>query len=204
MNQRDKAVEWIISLHFQYNFSTDTLETSIKIFEFFLRKVSISSENLQLVAVTSFWIATKLNNSVSISTEALSNHCSFHFQSSDFTQIEKEILIALDWKVNFSSIRMIIHLCLNKIEGEKPLPEFAEFFYFVSLLNHNLLDFHPEQIAIDCVCFTCLNIRQQCPLDKLQHFAHVNEASELGELVTRLFRLQKQFFKIEIIVFFKL
>ena len=108
---RSKLIEWLIFLCDNLNFSLQTLFRSVIIFDQFIsknNKVPLNQEKLNLIAISSLSLGTKLEeincNYTSFFTEKVLNspQCQI-YKKSDLTKMEFEILKKLNFKTLYST-----------------------------------------------------------------------------------------------------
>ena len=108
---RPQLINWLIFLCDNLNFSIQTLYRSVVIFDQFIsknNKVPLTQEKLNLIAIASLSLGTKLEeincNYTSFFTEKVLNspQCEI-YKKSDLTKMEFDILKTLNFKTLYSS-----------------------------------------------------------------------------------------------------
>ena len=108
---RTQLINWLIFLCDNLNFSIQTLNRSVIIFDQFIsknQKIVLTQENLKLIAISSLSLGTKLEeincNYTSFFTEKVLNspQCEI-YKKSDLTKMEFEILKKLHFKTLYST-----------------------------------------------------------------------------------------------------
>ena len=108
---RTQLINWLIFLCDNLNFSIQTLNRSVIIFDQFIsknQKIVLTQENLKLIAISSLSLGTKLEeincNYTSFFTEKVLNspQCEI-YKKSDLTKMEFEILKKLNFKTLYST-----------------------------------------------------------------------------------------------------
>ena len=108
---RPQLINWLIFLCDNLNFSIQTLNRSVIIFDQFIsknQKIVLTQENLKLIAISSLSLGTKLEeincNYTSFFTEKVLNspQCEI-YKKSDLTKMEFEILKKLNFKTLYST-----------------------------------------------------------------------------------------------------
>jgi hypothetical protein len=104
---RQLLVDWCFAIIDVCNFQRETVSIAMNMFDHFLSIQSIESivalqnqSELQLVAVSSLYIATKTNERVAFSSEFLANISRGRYTVQEIEVVEKIILKGLSWRIN--------------------------------------------------------------------------------------------------------
>ena len=116
---RTIAVDWLVLIHFRiFKFTENTLFLAIQIFDRYLSKVDLNTEQTELLLYTSFMIASKHNEI-------------------DYMNMQETLKLSQD-KFNKEQVVKMESDVLNKLDFEILAPTMCEFFnLFASYLNLN-------------------------------------------------------------------
>ena len=116
---RTIAVDWLVLIHFKiFKFTENTLFLAIQIFDRYLSKVDLNTEQTELLLYTSFMLASKHNEI-------------------DYMNMQETLKLSQDKFVKEQVVKMESEI-LNKLDFEILAPTMCEFFIlFASYLNLN-------------------------------------------------------------------
>jgi hypothetical protein len=104
---RQLLVDWCFAIIDACNFQRETVSIAMNMFDHFLSIQSIESivalqnqSELQLLAVSSLYIAIKINERVAFSSEFLANISRGGYTVQEIEVVEKIILKGLSWRIN--------------------------------------------------------------------------------------------------------
>lgn len=158
---RKSMVSWIQQVARSLRLSSETCWIATSFFDRYLSsRKGRSTEALddrykfQLAAITSFYIAVKLNETVELSVAALAKLCKGYYKEADISSMEEDILFALDWRVacptpiEFAS--HLIELLPEEVNSESLLQACRKH------LDHACTDFYftfckPSLVGASCL-----------------------------------------------------
>jgi len=148
LKARKSMVSWIQQVRKALRLSSETSWIATSFFDRYLSSgKGRSSQALddrykfQLAAITSFYIAVKINESAELSVPALAKLCKGYYAEADIVSMEEDILCALDWRVSCPTpmefARHLLELLPEKVDSEdllqacrKHLDQTSTDFYF--------------------------------------------------------------------------
>ena len=143
-------INWLIEVHFKFHLLNETLFICINIIDRYLSQKNINRKYLQLLGITSLFIASKYEEIYAPSAKDLIFMTDNAYKIEEMIKMENEILGMLKFELTFPTSLQFLELygnCLN-------LDEINLFrcYYLneVSLICYNLCGFCPSLIA--CVC----------------------------------------------------
>jgi hypothetical protein len=115
---RRLLVDWCFAIIDACNFQRETVSIAMNMFDRFLSIQSIESivalqnqSELQLLAVSSLYIAIKINERVAFSSEFLANISRGGYTVQEIEVVEKIILKGLSWRINGPTVlQMAMHI----------------------------------------------------------------------------------------------
>ena len=99
-HMRQQLVDWLLQVHFRYHMLPETLWIAINIVDRFLSKRVVSRVKLQLVGVTSMFIAAKYEEIIAPSVDEFVDMSEGGYTKDDILKGERIILQVLDFKVS--------------------------------------------------------------------------------------------------------
>ena len=135
---RTIAVDWLVLIHYKiFKFSENTLFLAIQIFDRYLSKVDLNTEQTELLLYTSFMLASKHNEIDYVNMQETLKLSQDKFNKEQIIKMESEILIMLDFEILAPTmceffVLFASFLNLNKLKINQGL----------YILNIILVDFH--------------------------------------------------------------
>jgi len=162
-NQRDInekmrgiLIDWLVDVHLKFKLVPETLFLTTTLIDRYLEKVEINRNKLQLIGVTSLFIACKyeeiyppeLKDFVYITDKAYSKE--------DILKTEYEILRSLDFNITTpSSLRLLeVYLELLQIKLDNQQLFFAKYLLELFLIDYRMIKYPPSWIAASTIYIT--------------------------------------------------
>eukprot|EP00128_Syssomonas_multiformis_P012331 Colp12_sorted_trinity150504_noHs@6542 len=154
--QRDWICEWLLSLNNQFGFSSETYFLAVHYFDRFLSMVKIKAKFIQLIAVTCFMIAAKVQeeSEVQATLSELVTCSEYTFSSADLLRMEKIVLNKLSWDVNaVTPFRFLVEMeaaliSCNLVPADSTLARDALELLEDCCPIYQFLNFMPSTLAI--------------------------------------------------------
>mmetsp|Transcript_40928 Transcript_40928/g.85992 ORF Transcript_40928/g.85992 Transcript_40928/m.85992 type:complete len:291 (+) Transcript_40928:135-1007(+) len=106
-SSRKSMVEWCQQVQNSLNMSPETAWIAVSLFDRYLSSGKGKSHQalqdrykFQLAAITSFYTAVKINETVKLDAVTLAELCRGFYAASDIVSMEEDILFALNWRVS--------------------------------------------------------------------------------------------------------
>ena len=97
---RTIAVDWLVLIHYKiFKFSENTLFLAIQIFDRYLSKVDLNTEQTELLLYTSFMLASKHNEIDYVNMQETLKLSQDKFNKEQIIKMESDILIKLDFEI---------------------------------------------------------------------------------------------------------
>jgi len=163
INEKMRAIliDWLVDVHLKFKLLPETLFITTQIIDRFLEKSEINRNRLQLVGVTSLFIACKyeeiyppeLKDFVYITDKAYTKY--------DILFMEKEILNVLKFDVTFpSTLRFLdVYIQLLDIKFEENLNFFLKYLLELFLMEYKMIKYSPSLIAAASI-YTMLKVKK--------------------------------------------
>ena len=143
-------INWLIEVHFKFHLLSETLFICINIIDRYLSKKDINRKNLQLLGVTSLFIACKYEEIYAPSSKDLIFMTDNAYKIEEMIQMESDILNIIHFDLTYPT-------SLRFLEIYKHLLDLNDINFYrccylceICLINYNLCSFKPSLIA--CVC----------------------------------------------------
>ena len=146
---RGILLDWLVDVHFKFKLRPETLYLSISLIDRYLEKVPIVSTQLQLLGVTSLFIAAKYEEVYGVPhIKDLVYVCDNAYTKEQLLQMEGNILLTLKFDVlSVSPNRFLELFVLFEHElGEKNLL-MAKYLLEIGILEYKLLEVSPSMLA---------------------------------------------------------
>ena len=144
-------VNWIIEVHFKFHLLSETLFICINIIDRYLSKKDINRKYLQLLGVTSLFIACKYEEVYAPSSKDLIFMTDNAYKKEEMIQMEGDILSILQFDLCYpTSLRFLeiykYYLKLDELNFYR-----CSYLNEICLINYNLCSFNPSLIACACL-----------------------------------------------------
>lgn len=136
IHMRGVLLNWLVNVHLKYQLAPETLFLTVDIIDQFLSKQAVTKRELQLVGITSLWIAAKyhevyqvpkMSNLVYISDNA--------YTKKDILEMETKIMEAIQFNLLEHNLITYIELILKNANLDCKDKSFARYFAELCLLD---------------------------------------------------------------------
>ena len=135
---RTIAVDWLVLIHYKiFKFSENTLFLAIQIFDRYLSKVDLNTEQTELLLYTSFMVASKHNEIDYVNMQETLKLSQDKFSKEQIIKMELEILIKLDFEILAPTMCEFFVLFASFLNLNK-----YKINHGLYILNILLVDFH--------------------------------------------------------------
>lgn len=143
-------INWIIEVHFKFHLLSETLFICINIIDRYLSKKNINRKNLQLLGVTSLFIACKYEEIYAPTSKDLIFMTDNAYKTEEMIQMESDILNIIEFDLTFPTSLRFLEIFKNYLELDEINFYRCCYLNEISLINYSLCSFNPSLIA--CVC----------------------------------------------------
>jgi G2/mitotic-specific cyclin-B, other len=163
INEKMRAIliDWLVDVHLKFKLLPETLFLTTQIIDRFLEKIEINRNKLQLVGVTSLFIACKyeeiyppeLKDFVYITDKA--------YTKSDILLMEKEILNVLNFDITHpSTLRFLdVYIQLLDVKFEENLNFYLKYLLELFLIEYKMIKYSPSLIAAASI-YTMMKVKK--------------------------------------------
>ena len=144
-------INWLIEVHFKFNMVNETLFICINIIDRYLSQKNINRKYLQLLGITSLFIASKYEEIYAPSAKDLIYMTDNAYKIEEMIKMENEILCVLKFDLTFPTSLRFLELYGDFLNLDEI--NFFRCYYLneVSLISYNLCGFCPSLIACACL-----------------------------------------------------
>lgn len=149
-NMRTICCGWMVELSMEFKFQQETLMLAIRIFDRFLSDSPepVPRKLLQLVAIASMLLASKMEEVVHPSVKDFSRMSADTFTTAEVKRMEVSVLRTLDYRIHSPAITSYVNIIR---EGTKQLSErtycMASYLVELATLYYAFLKFKPALVA---------------------------------------------------------
>lgn len=184
INQKMRAIliDWLVDVHLKFKLMPETLYLAVNIIDRFLSKFGIERTRLQLVGITSLFIACKYEE---IYPPEIKDHVYITdkaYTKMDIIKMEQNILEVLEYNISYpSSLRFLevyfqstIGNFSNELQG---LFLFAQYIIELTLIEYNMLKYTSGEISLSAY-YIAYKIKQTQKELKLEYFCDIFQYNE--------------------------
>ena len=144
-------INWLIEVHFKFHLLNETLFICINIIDRYLSHKNINRKYLQLLGITSLFIASKYEEIYPPSSKDLIYMTDNAYQIDEMIKMENEILGVLKFELTYPTSLRFLELYGNILNLDEN--NFFRCYYLneVSLISYNLCGICPSLIACACL-----------------------------------------------------
>lgn len=148
---RGTLIDWLVDVHLKFELSTETLYLCINIIDRFLSVKEISRSKLQLLGVTSLWIASKYEEIYLPDLEEFLDICANAYSKDEMIKMEKVVLETLNFNLTISSPITFLEKYLKMIEIDLNVKYSCLYLAELCFLEPSLISLKPSLIASCCL-----------------------------------------------------
>ncbi|CAG9334526.1 unnamed protein product [Blepharisma stoltei] len=148
-------IDWLVIVHYKFKFTPETLFITVNILDRYLSLKNVSKHHLQLVGVTSLFIASKYEE---IHPPAISNLVALTdnaYTKEQIIEMEGDILRALDFQITNPSVLRFFErmhkLALSDLAFDNIEMYLGRYLIELSLIEYFMLKYKPSLIAASAV-----------------------------------------------------
>ena len=143
-------VDWLIEVHFRFNFKRKTLFQTIQIIDLYLSKKLIQKINLQLLGVASLLIACKENEIYYPPVEEYVNITNNAYTKKELFNMEMHILKTLNFEILLPTSEEFFNIISKAFNFNEIQHYLGAYFLDSALVDYEILKYKPSAIALAC------------------------------------------------------
>ncbi|KAJ7958217.1 Cyclin [Quillaja saponaria] len=155
-NMRGILVDWLVEVAEEYKLLSDTLYLSVSYIDRFLSMAVVNKQKLQLLGVSSMFIASKYEEITPPHVEEFCYITDNTYTKEDLVKMEADILKSLKFEMGNPTVKTFLRKFtlvaqLNNKTPNLPLEFLGYYLAELSLLDYNLVKFPPSLVAASVV-----------------------------------------------------
>ncbi|NXG15259.1 CCNB1 protein, partial [Grallaria varia] len=162
-NMRAVVVDWLVKVHTKFSLREETLFMTVAIIDHFLQDNPVSKTKLQLVGISSLFLASKYEEvefpHIADLTSVTDNSCS----TSQICEMEKTILKALGFFLGFPLPLHFLRRASKIAEVDSEQYVLAKYLMELCIVDYDMVHFPPSRIAAAAFCLS-LKLLDGCKL----------------------------------------
>ncbi|RKO97505.1 hypothetical protein CXG81DRAFT_15584 [Caulochytrium protostelioides] len=145
---RATLVDWIVQVHDRFRLLPETLFLSVQLMDRFLGQHRVAIPKLQLVGITSLWVASKYEE-IQVPTLAhLDYMCDGTYPPSEFVKAESFLLMTLRYELGGPNPLLYLRRIARADVGDaRRARHMAKYYLEVALMHLTMLQWRPSRIA---------------------------------------------------------
>lgn len=158
---RKNIIQLISEIHSNLKIDINSLFMAVNIFDNYIGKIKCNIDELQLIAISSLYIASKYEETKPIDYEILLTKTNFLYNKNQFFDMEYNILSVLEFDLLYSSSIIFLSYFFYNLENpNKKILILAQFFLELSLLDTETLKFEQSLRAASALYMSlkCLKV----------------------------------------------
>lgn len=140
-------MDWLSSVCRKFGMELTCFFTAVNIIDRFVLRHTIESTSVQLVGITSLFIAAKIEEIYPPSLVRFANVTCHTYSENQVLNMEKVILEALDYRLNIPSPFRMLHSMIAQRPIDVENRVYAEYLLQVASIHSNMLRYRPSQVA---------------------------------------------------------
>lgn len=203
---REKICEWSYQVIDHFDFSREVVSISIHFLDRFLATRAVNKKMFQLSAMTTLFLAIKLNEPGRISMSSMIELSRGYFMVEQMAAMEMSILRALSWQVHpptaycfCKHVLFLLPYSIVSMDVRHDILELARFLTELSVIDYYFVVFRPSSVAMAALIHALEEIpgvSEQAYVDFLQELRRVPgldpSCSEVQDCRSRLRLLYAQ------------
>lgn len=152
IKMRGILVDWLVSIHMKFRLVPECLYLAVNIVDRYLAKVPIEKDTLQLVGMTSLFIAAKYEEIYPPEVKDFVYISDRSYTKQEVLDLELEILDLLEYNVSVPTGYPFLSRFLFITSATDTMSHAASYYMERTLLEHESLKYRPSEIAAAAVC----------------------------------------------------
>ncbi|KAG0019392.1 G2/mitotic-specific cyclin [Podila clonocystis] len=168
---RSVLVDWLAEVHHKFKLLPETLFLSVNIMDRFLSERGVSLVKLQLVGITSLFLASKYEEIVAPSVTNFVYMADGAFTEQEILNAERYVLQVLHFQLNYPSPLNFLRRISKADNYDIHSRTVAKYLMEIPLLDHNLLIYPPSLTAAASMCLARQMLGQEDWHANLIHYS---------------------------------
>lgn len=157
---RSVLVDWLVEVAQEYNLCTETLFLSVIYIDRCLGKIKINRNQLQLIGITSLFIASKYEEIYAPTIEDFCYITDSTYNREEVLQMERKLLEILSFELTQPTIKTFLTKMLEETGATVKVKMLAVFLAELTLTEYKFLCFRPSMIATSAVILSFITIKK--------------------------------------------
>ncbi|GJN34926.1 hypothetical protein PR202_gb25539 [Eleusine coracana subsp. coracana] len=195
-DMRDILIDWLIAVSDEFKLVPDTLYLTVILIDQYLSQKSIHRKKLQLLGVTSMFIASKYEEMCAPTVERFCNMTDNAYQKHEVLEMECQVLNVLGFHLSIPTPKKFARRFLRAAQATSnacntTLVHLASYFVELTLIDYDVLKFLPSMVSASAVFLARWTLNQfDHPWNStLEHYTSY-KSSDLQMCVCALWELQ--------------
>ncbi|KAM4747155.1 G2/mitotic-specific cyclin-B2 [Rhinophrynus dorsalis] len=156
VNERMRAilVDWLVQVHSRFQLLQETLYMGIAIMDRFLQVQPVSRNKLQLVGVTSLFVASKYEEMYTPVVGDFVYITDNAYTASQIREMEMMILKELNFDLGRPLPLHFLRRASKSCSADAEQHTLAKYLMELALVDYDMVHFHPSEIAAAALCLT--------------------------------------------------
>lgn len=153
INFRMRAIliDWLVEVHHKVKLQPETLFIAVNLIDRYLSEVTIQRSLLQLVGVSSLFIACKYEEIYPPELKDFAAMTDHAYQTNEILEMEGKILYAVGYNITQFSSYAILRLYQTKLKLDDTMFYYVRYLLELSLLDYKMLKFNPRKQVLSSV-----------------------------------------------------
>jgi hypothetical protein len=188
---RSILVDWLVEVCFEFHLLPETLYLAVGITDRALTKIVIPRKKLQMIGVTSLFIAAKYFEMEPPSVEEFVFITDNTYRKDEILQMESHILNCLEFNLTVVTCYDFLDHFLKASGANDLVSDLAHFLSELTLQDYVMLSFLPSTIAASCVTLALFSLNSPNWTPILQKYTGYR-GPELSDCIAAILRLYQE------------
>ena len=188
-NMRTICCGWMVELSLEFKFQQETLMLGIRIFDRFLSlsPEPVSRRHLQLVAIASMLLASKMEEVSHPSVKDFSKMSADTFSPNDVKRMEVSVLQTLQYRIHSPCVGSYVSIVKEATDMDGRTYHLAMYLIELCALHYAFLSYHPSLVASSAIHLS----RMRPWTDELERVTgyHEKQLRECSNFVAKVHQL---------------
>ncbi|OAD00547.1 mitotic cyclin [Mucor lusitanicus CBS 277.49] len=145
---RSVLVDWVIEIHYLFDLLPETLFLAVNIIDRFLSLRTVALGKLQLVGISSLYIATKFEENTCPIMQDFLYMTDKAVTEDEFIKAERFIMQILDFRLCYPNpLNFLRRVCTEEMNCDVHTRTLARYFMEISCIDHRFIGVRPSKIA---------------------------------------------------------
>jgi len=168
-------IDWLVDIHIKFNLLPETFYLAINLLDRALEKITVTKSKLQLVGITSMFIAAKYQEIYPPDLKDFIHVTDKAYTKEDILDMEGKILCLLNFKLTIPSALCFLERYSKIVGMDQKAFYLCQYLIELALLDYRMLKYRPSLLVCGAIQFTHRVFKRQASEEALYKTTGYND-----------------------------